>query len=87
MSYKILKIDPFLAKFEDDINLRMNCYKNKRNELVGENGDLVSFANGHNYYGIHPTEKGWVYREWAPAAEQMFFTGEFNNWDVYGCPM
>ena len=65
----------------------MNCYKNKRNELVGENGDLVSFANGHNYYGIHPTEKGWVYREWAPAAEQMFFTGEFNNWDVYGCPM
>ena len=87
MSYKILKIDPFLAKFEDDINLRMNCYKSKRNELVGENGDLVSFANGHNYYGIHPTEKGWVYREWAPAAEQMFFTGEFNNWDVYGCPM
>jgi len=87
MSYKILKIDPFLAKFEDDINLRMNCYKNKRNELVGENGDLVSFANGHNYYGIHPTEKGWVYREWAPAAEQMFFTGEFNNWDIYGCPM
>lgn len=87
MSYKILKIDPFLAKFEDDINLRMNCYKNKHNELVGENGNLVSFANGHNYYGIHPTEKGWVYREWAPAAEQMFFTGEFNNWDVYGCPM
>ena len=87
MSYKILKIDPFLAKFEDDINLRMNCYKAKRKELVGEDGDLSSFANGHKYFGIHPTEKGWIYREWAPAAEQMFFTGEFNNWDVYGCPM
>jgi len=87
MSYKILKIDPFLANFENDINLRMDCYNKKRKELVGENGDLVSFANGHNYYGIHPTDNGWVYREWAPAAEQMFFTGEFNNWDVYGCPM
>lgn len=87
MSYKILKIDPFLAKFEDDINLRMDSYKNKRKELVGEDGDLSSFANGHKYFGIHSTENGWVYREWAPAAEQMFFTGEFNNWDVYGCPM
>ena len=87
MSYKILKIDPFLAKFEDDINLRMDNYNKKRKEIVGEDGDLVSFANGHKYFGIHPTENGWIYREWAPAAEQMFFTGEFNNWDVYGCPM
>ena len=87
MGYKILKIDPFLAKFEDDINLRMNCYNQKRKELVGEDGDLVAFANGHKYFGIHPTEKGWVYREWAPAAEKMYFTGEFNNWDIYGCPM
>ncbi|MBQ7283437.1 MAG: 1,4-alpha-glucan-branching enzyme, partial [Oscillospiraceae bacterium] len=87
MSYKILKIDPFLAKFEDDINLRMKCYEDKRKELLGESDDIVSFANGHKYFGIHPTETGWVYREWAPAAQQMFFTGEFNNWDVYGCPM
>ena len=87
MSYKILKIDPFLARFEDDINLRMDCYKAKRKELVGEDGDLSSFANGDKYFGIHPTKKGWVYREWAPAAEQMYFTGEFNNWDIYGCPM
>ena len=87
MSYKILTIDPILKNFESDINLRMDCYKNKRKELLGENGDIVSFANGHKYFGIHPTKKGWVYREWAPAAEQMYFTGEFNNWDIYGCPM
>lgn len=87
MSYKIIKFDPNLADFENDINLRMDCYKAKRKELVGENGDLVSFANGHKYFGIHRTSCGWVYREWAPAAEKMYFMGDFNNWDIYKNPM
>ncbi len=82
MSYKIIKFDPNLADFENDINLRMDCYKAKRKELVGENGDLVSFANGHKYFGIHRTSCGWVYREWAPAAEKMYFMGDFNNWVI-----
>ena len=29
MSYRILKIDPYLAGHEDDINLRMDLYKSK----------------------------------------------------------
>ena len=35
MSYKILEIDPYLKSFEQDINLRMDNYKRKRNELLG----------------------------------------------------
>ncbi|MBR5011964.1 MAG: 1,4-alpha-glucan-branching enzyme, partial [Clostridia bacterium] len=68
MSLKILKIDPYLKPYEDDLNLRMNNYTAKRKELIGD-GNIVDFADGYKYFGVHPTVDGWVYREWAPAAE------------------
>ena len=87
MSYKILKIDPYLEKYEQDINLRMDNYKRKRKELLGEMQSLNDFANGYKYFGFHRTKSGWVYREWAPAAEEMYLTGDFNKWDTTACPM
>ena len=86
MSYKIFKIDPYLKPYESDINARVKNYLDKKRELVGE-GSLCDFANGYEYFGIHKTKNGWVYREWAPAAEQMFLTGDFNGWDIYKNPM
>ncbi|MBE6728062.1 MAG: 1,4-alpha-glucan-branching enzyme [Ruminococcaceae bacterium] len=86
MSYKIIKIDPYLSDYEADINLRMESYHKKRKELLGD-CSITDFANGHHYFGIHKTQNGWVYREWAPGADRMYFTGEFNNWDIYACPM
>ena len=87
MSYKILEIDPYLQEFEQDINLRMDAYKKKKKELLKSTKKLTDFANGHRFFGFHRTEDGWVYREWAPAAEAMYLTGDFNGWDTYGCPM
>ena len=87
MSYNILKIDPYLEPHKNDIELRMKNYTAKRNELVGKGGDLCSFALGYKYFGIHPVGDGWVYREWAPAAQAMYLTGDFNGWDMYACPM
>lgn len=79
---KILKIDPTLAYFEKDLNLRMDNYKRKKEELVGKNGRLSSFANGYMFFGFHKTKTGWVYREWAPKAEAMYLTGDFNGWNT-----
>ncbi len=87
MSLKILKIDPYLAPFEEDLNLRAKLYEKTRASLVGEDGNLCDFANGYEYFGIHPTEKGWVYREWAPGADAMFLTGDFCGWATNACPM
>ncbi|MBQ2676839.1 MAG: alpha amylase C-terminal domain-containing protein [Clostridia bacterium] len=84
---KITEIDPYLKPFENDIDLRMALFSAKRKELLCDAESLVDFANGYEYFGIHPTKDGWVYREWAPAAEKMYLTGDFNNWDVYGLPM
>ena len=85
MALKMIKIDPYLAPYEDDIRLQIDSYKKKRRELTA--GSLADFATGHMYFGIHKTEEGWVYREWAPAAEKMFFTGDFNGWDTAATPM
>lgn len=85
--YKILKIDPYLKDFEKDINLRMDAYKTKRKELLKNTRSISAFANGHKYFGFHRTKKGWVYREWAPAAQAMYLTGDFNNWDLTSHPL
>lgn len=87
MGYRIIEIDPILKSFEGDIKLRMGNYNYKRNELLGDNRSIVDFANGYNYFGFHRTKKGWVYREWAPAADKMFLTGDFNDWNMESCPM
>ncbi|MBQ4066351.1 MAG: 1,4-alpha-glucan-branching enzyme, partial [Clostridia bacterium] len=81
MSYRIIKIDPYLAPFEKDIDLRMNAYKDKRSQLLKKGESLSDFANAHNYFGFHRTEEGWVYREWAPGADSMYLTGDFCSWE------
>ncbi len=87
MSYKIFEYDPYLLPFERDIEQRMLNYENKLHELVGEDGKLCDFANGHEYFGFHRTACGWVYREWAPAADAMYLTGDMCDWDVEKLPM
>lgn len=88
MSYKILEFDSLLRKkYEKDIDLRMDNYKRKRAEILAKGQSLTDFANGANYFGIHKTESGWVYREWAPAAEAMYLMGDFNNWNKKSHPM
>ena len=84
--YRILERMPELRPFEGDINLRMGRYRHKLHQLAGD-GSLKDFANAHRYYGFHRVEGGWVYREWAPAADQVFLTGDFNNWHWIDTPL
>ena len=80
MAYKILEYDPQLQPYEKEIRARMRRYKKKYTELVGPSGSLRDFANGHEYFGFHRTADGWVYREWAPAAEEVYLTGDMVGW-------
>ena len=69
---KIFEYDPRLLEFESDIQLRMDNYYRKREELVGKKGKLIDFANAHEYFGFHKYDDGtWVYREWAPGADAL----------------
>ena len=80
MAYKIFEYDPQLLPYKKDIDLRMKRYRQKKEELVGKSGSLRDFANGYQYFGFHRTESGWVYREWAPAAEEVYLTGDMVDW-------
>ena len=84
---KIFEIDPYLEPFEKDIELRVKLYMEKRKSLLKDCKKIKSFANGHSYFGFHRTRSGWVYREWAPAADRMYLTGDFNDWNTESCPM
>lgn len=83
---KLQKIDPTLEGHWDDIRLHLERY-NERRKSIGEKKSLVDFANGHNYFGFHRTEKGWVYREWLPNADAAWLCGDFNYWQRYEYPM
>lgn len=76
----IIKNDPWLEPFADAIEGRYHDAVNKERELVGEGGNLVDFANAHNYFGLHRTAQGWVFREWAPNATDIVLIGDFTRW-------
>ncbi|MEE1200493.1 MAG: alpha-amylase family glycosyl hydrolase [Christensenellales bacterium] len=85
--YKILSIDPWLEPFSSDIQLRMDRHAETRQKLLGDSSDLAAFANGYLFYGLHRTENGWVFREWAPGADAVHLIGDFNNWNRSSHPL
>ena len=87
MKYKIMDYDNLLGKYEKDLDLRVNNYQKKEKEILKSSATLTDFANGYEYFGFHRTETGWVYREWAPGAEMIYLTGEFNKWNLGSHPM
>ncbi len=87
MSYKILTIDKYLKPYAKDLTLRMANYERKKMQLLPDGGTLADFANGHLFFGIRREGNGWIYREWAPGADEMYFTGDFCNWDRRAFPM
>ena len=84
--YRIFELNPQLADFAGDIDLRMELYASTKARLLQDGQTLAQFANGHHYYGIHHVPGGWVYREWAPNAYQLYLEGEFNNWNPTSHP-
>lgn len=79
--YRILQIDPYLKPFAADIELRMNRYREARRKLIDDTQPISSFSNGYLFFGFHPTENGWAYREWAPNAQEISLIGDFNDWN------
>ena len=87
MALKILKMNPCLQPFTKDLQLRMDNFKAAKKRLLKEGQTLSDFANGHHYFGIHCGDDGWYYREWAPGADALYFTGDFCGWNRHAHPV
>ena len=85
--YKILEYNPQLMPYQGDIELRMHLYRQTKDRLLRPGQTLESFASAHDYYGIHRIPGGWIYREWAPNAYQLYLTGDFNGWNQTSHPL
>ena len=77
---KLIENDPWLEPFSAAIEGRYQRVLDKELELTGGKMSLSEFASGHMYFGLHRTRKGWVFREWAPNAKDIYLVGDFNNW-------
>ena len=77
---KIIENDPWLSPYQAAIEGRHKHALWRENELTGGKISLVDFASGYLYYGLHRTVDGWVFREWAPNATEIFLIGDFSGW-------
>lgn len=76
----IIEKDPWLAPYEHIIRARHEHFLKTEKKLIQETGSLKAFATGHLYFGLHREKSGWVFREWAPNATEIFLIGAFSEW-------
>lgn len=77
---RIVDNDPWLGPYAEIIYRRQMKVFEKEKELAGDDRSISDFATGYLYFGLHRTDRGWVFREWAPNATSMFLVGAFNGW-------
>ena len=76
----ILSKDPYLTPYADIIKKRLTAVIHTEQRLTQRNKSLFEFSSGHEYFGLHRSSSGWVFREWAPNATAIFLIGEFSDW-------
>ena len=78
---KLLKNDQYLRPYADAINGRHEHALYMIDKYTSHGKKTMSdVSTGYLYYGLHRTAKGWVFREWAPNATEIFLVGDFNDW-------
>ncbi|MBR2619201.1 MAG: 1,4-alpha-glucan-branching enzyme, partial [Paludibacteraceae bacterium] len=80
MDLKLIQNDSWLEPYRQAIEGRYNYAIQREKELTGGKQKLADFASGYLYFGLHKTNDGWIFREWAPNATEIFLIGDFNQW-------
>ena len=72
--------DPWLEPFLPAIRARYERAAELEQRLTLGRTSIEDFAGGHEYFGLHRLDDGWVFREWAPNASAITLIGEFSDW-------
>ena len=80
MSNKTLvDLDQWLAPHKSTIQAREK-YISSKLKMVLSGKTPAEFAMGFLHFGLHKTDAGWAFREWAPNATRIFLVGDFSDW-------
>jgi len=67
----------------DTLRMHNKRFSATLQHIISTEGSLHAFcfANGLHRFGLHRSDAGWHFREWAPAALACSLVGDFNEWD------
>ncbi len=80
LARRLVATDPYLAPYARAIADRCRHIHAMAHRITEGRIPLPDFASGHEYYGLHMNEGGWVFREWAPNATDVFLVSDATGW-------
>ena len=87
----LLALDPWLAPYAYQLRQRQAHYGRLRAAIDATGGLLGPISSGHHFFGFTRGDRdgraGVWYREWAPGADAVSLTGDFNGWDRNSHPL
>lgn len=76
---ELIRLDPYLEPYQAKLCSRAAAAKDYRADLIG-NSSLEAVSTIHKHLGLHSTEDGWVFREWAPNATSIYLICGATDW-------
>ncbi|XP_074048398.1 1,4-alpha-glucan-branching enzyme isoform X3 [Macrotis lagotis] len=84
---RLLEIDPYLKPYAGDFQRRYKLFTQTLKKIEECEGGIDKFSKSYESFGIHTCVDGGLYcKEWAPGAEGVFLTGDFNGWNPFSYP-
>mgnify|MGYP000350532334 FL=1 len=86
---KLVVDDPWLEPHELAIQRRIARFEGELAAIEKEFGSIRDHADAHCRFGVNAdsADFSWQVREWAPAAQAVFLSGDFNGWDRGSHPL
>ncbi|XP_033952864.1 1,4-alpha-glucan-branching enzyme [Pseudochaenichthys georgianus] len=83
----LVQMDPYLKPFEKDFKRRYEQLQKQLSKLEETEGGYDQFTQSYKTFGVQrQPDNSLHFREWAPAAEALFLTGDFNAWEKFAHP-
>ena len=73
------KKDAWLEPHNQQIIDLNNYITHKSDQILSVKG-IEDFSLGHLFFGLHKTDTGWIFREWAPNATKITLLTERGDW-------
>ena len=73
------KKDAWLEPHNQQI-IDLNNYITHKSDQILSGKGIEDFSLGHLFFGLHKTDTGWIFREWAPNATKITLLTERGDW-------